>query len=307
LLRLGIAGFISTIVFASVTLLRKPKFESSAMVAGASSDGLSSRLSGLAMQFGLGDLSSLSEGGAKATADLIIQVSRLESVADSVLSSATRDSAGRSISLQALLLRDRFGHDGSRWDRSRARQKARQVLGRSLVLSRNSQTNTATLTLTTGDAELSRQLLAEHLRRVDAVFRELGRASASEEVAFARARIAERQGQLREAERRLADFVGGNRKYEQSPELQFEYERRRRDVTLHESVLNQLVQSAEEASLRAVRETRSIAIISAPAAPMRPRPRGTLFNSLVGFFCGATVWLLWLQVRAVPFWRPRAR
>lgn len=299
--RLAAAGVLSAAAFVSVALLRQPKFESAATVAGASTDGLSSRLSGLAMQFGLSDLSGLGEGGAKATADLIVQVSRLQSVVDSVLSSVTKDAEGKTVSREELLLRDWFGHDGKKWGASRARHEARQLYGRNLLLARNSQTNTASLTMTTGSAALSRDILEEHLRRVDFVFREIGRVSAKEERAFATMRIVEREGQIRSAERRLADFLRRNREYRQSPELEFEYERLRRDLTLHESVLNQLSQSAEEASLRAVRETRSIATISAPNLPIRPRSRGVTFQAFVGFFCGATLWVLWLQVCAAPF------
>jgi uncharacterized protein involved in exopolysaccharide biosynthesis len=93
---------------------------------------------------------------------------------------------------------------------------------------------------------------------------------------FIEGRLAQAKQELSAREGRLSGFLESNRVVTNSPALQFQLERLRRDVTTMESLVESLTQQYEEARIREVRDTPVITLIDRPVAAVRSDPRGRL-------------------------------
>jgi uncharacterized protein involved in exopolysaccharide biosynthesis len=112
------------------------------------------------------------------------------------------------------------------------------------------------------------------------------RTQAQSERVFLEARVSAAGDELREAEGRLQAFLQQNRQFQNSPELQFQYERLQREVTMRQEVYTGLVQAYEEAKIREVRDTPVITVLEHPVIPARREARGTVLKGLLGMILG---------------------
>ena len=112
------------------------------------------------------------------------------------------------------------------------------------------------------------------------------RTQAQSERVFLEARVSAAGDELREAEGRLQVFLQQNRQFQNSPELQFQYERLQREVAMRQEVYTGLVQAFEEAKIREVRDTPVITVLEHPVIPARREARGTVLKGLLGMILG---------------------
>jgi uncharacterized protein involved in exopolysaccharide biosynthesis len=103
---------------------------------------------------------------------------------------------------------------------------------------------------------------------------------------FIEARLAETERELVASEGRLQAFLERNRRYDNSPDLRFEYERLQRQVGLRQQVYNSLSQSYEQAKIEEVRNTPVLTVVEPPVRPVEPDSRGLLPKALIGLFLG---------------------
>ncbi len=110
---------------------------------------------------------------------------------------------------------------------------------------------------------------------------------AGNELHFLRARQQHAAEELQSAEQALSSFYQQNRRFQDSPALVFEEERRKRAVDLAREVYLSLTRSAQDAELRAVRDIPALTLIEGPVVPIRrSKPRRlllTVVGGLLGF------------------------
>jgi hypothetical protein len=99
-------------------------------------------------------------------------------------------------------------------------------------------------------------------------------------------RVEVRRGTLAEAEDRLAVFLRANGQFENSSELNFQFERLKREVPFCQRVLVGHARSVEEASIREVRDVPVITVIEAPSLSVRPNPQRRPVRDGLGVMAG---------------------
>jgi uncharacterized protein involved in exopolysaccharide biosynthesis len=94
---------------------------------------------------------------------------------------------------------------------------------------------------------------------------------------FLERRVVEAQQELREVEDRMRDFLAGNRRIADSPNLQFEQGRLQRQIAVRQQVYLALAQDLEQARIDEVKDTPVLTVIE-PAVPPARRswPRRSL-------------------------------
>lgn len=112
---------------------------------------------------------------------------------------------------------------------------------------------------------------------------------AAMERAFLDARVQEVGGELRAAEAGLERFLSENRRYEESPQLRFEYGRLQRRVDLLQDTYTSLAQNHEQARLDEVRNTPVITVIDQPRLPAEQTAPNHTLNFVLGFLLGAAL------------------
>jgi uncharacterized protein involved in exopolysaccharide biosynthesis len=120
---------------------------------------------------------------------------------------------------------------------------------------------------------------------------------AAAERRFVESRLEEMRKELREAEDRQQAFLQRNRDFQNSPELTFQQDRLRREVTMRQQLFNSLAEAYEKAKIDEVRDTPVITAVERPELPVRPDRRGLVkwgATALVaGFLLGAGLaWLI---------------
>lgn len=292
--RAAIGGFALAAVFAQ---FRPPRYESATTVMAAIPSSGESRLAGLASQFGLGDLTA-ARGGLVASPDLIVQLARSEAVLLEVLEDTVvgPDGTGRSI-LNVLRPTTDAPSPGSPADRMR-RTRAITDLRDLLVVTKHKTTNSATIAVTTEDPLLSFSVVRAVRNQLDKSFTVIGQRQAAEERRFIAERLRERESELAEAEARLAAFLTSNRDFRASPALVFEHDRLQRAVTRQQQVAQSLEQSAEDAAIRAARDTPALLALDAEEVPVQPRPRRRVLFGVLGILAGTMLGLVWIWAGA---------
>lgn len=123
---------------------------------------------------------------------------------------------------------------------------------------------------------------------------------AAQERRFTERRLAEVKQDLRAAEDRLQQFMQRNRDFRNSPELTFQADRLKREVTMQQEVYTTLAQAFEQAKIEEVRDTPVITVIQRPELPARPDRRGLTFKGLLGVLVGLVIGA------ALAFWKSYA-
>jgi uncharacterized protein involved in exopolysaccharide biosynthesis len=95
--------------------------------------------------------------------------------------------------------------------------------------------------------------------------------------------------ELHEAEDSLASFLRENRRFESSPELQFERDRRARRVSMQQEVYTSLAQALEQSKINEVRNTPVITILDSPFRPVRPDSKYLWLRVVLGILIGAGI------------------
>ncbi len=118
---------------------------------------------------------------------------------------------------------------------------------------------------------------------------------------FVEQRVEEAGNALERAEAALRAFLQRNRRYEGSPELNFEHQRLDRAVQLRQDLYLSLARELETSRIGEVNDTPTLTLLEAAQPPVRKsKPRRVLLAAaamLVGF-AGALLWVGWTEYRA---------
>jgi len=139
-------------------------------------------------------------------------------------------------------------------------------------------------------AELAQQVLARVIERVNDFNLRARQSQAREERRFVEGRLEQSRTELEEAEDNMSEFLAGNRRgWDTSPELQFEYGRLQRQVSLREAIHSSLAEGYESARIDEVRNTPVITMVDHPALPPRPDRRNLILKAILAAIVGLLV------------------
>jgi uncharacterized protein involved in exopolysaccharide biosynthesis len=112
---------------------------------------------------------------------------------------------------------------------------------------------------------------------------------AASERRFVEGRLDEARRDLEAAEADLESFLEQNRRYQDSPQLLFEFARQQRRVDLRQQVFLTLSQMYEQARIEEVRNTPVFTIVDHPERSVQPAGRGLVTNTIVAMLMGLII------------------
>lgn len=251
-------------------------------------------LAGLASQFGLSIPTEQSAQTPAFYADLLQSRGLLKEVVRAPYR-LTRDGSGQLVEGDLVSL---FGIRAQ--SRPLAIELAVERLHDEFVaVSVNRGTGVVKLSVTSTSSDLSRQIAQRLLELVNHFNLEIQQSQAEAEREFIGEQLAEAESGLLAAEDSLERFLQGNRRYENSPELVFHFERLQRRVSLRNQVFTSLSQSYAQAKIDEVRNTPVITVVEQPEAPARPDDRRLVLKTTLGLLIGGIFAVLWAVGRGM--------
>jgi uncharacterized protein involved in exopolysaccharide biosynthesis len=243
-------------------------------------------LAGLASQFGI-NLSSLTGGeSVDFYAKLVKTDDLLRQTALTEYQFSTRDLGerrGDSLSGDLIaLMRTRGKTEEERLFRTIRR------LDRMVTVFADPASGTVTVRTRARWPELAEQVNRRILDLINEFNLQNRQSQAGAERRFVESRVAREQQALTEAEAELESFLEHNRHYTDSPELQFEFDRLRRQVDLRQQVYTRLVEAYERARIDEVRNTPVITVVDTPEGSAE-RAGSLLLYALLGLVLGFTL------------------
>ncbi len=254
--------------------LRAPSFTTATSFQPQGAEASQSQLMALASQFGV------NVGGAAALspafyAELLTSREILLTAAES-----TYEVEGASVRLADLLEVEEETED------LRSKEVVEWLRESALSVQTGRETGIVTVEVTTDWPELSLQIAEGLLAEISRFNMETRQSQAASERAFIEDRVENARTDLQAAENALQQFLQANRQFENSPELQFQYERLQRNVSLRQQVYTTLVQSFEQARIAEVRDTPVLTVLQPPFMPPGPDERRAKLFLALGLVLG---------------------
>jgi uncharacterized protein involved in exopolysaccharide biosynthesis len=173
------------------------------------------------------------------------------------------------------------------------RMEAVQELRERIRVTLDAETGVVRVGVTTRWPAVSQQVAAGLLALLNDFNLTRRQSRAGAERRFVEGRLQEAATELRAAEDELQGFLQRNRQYQDSPQLQFAFDRLQRAVSMRQGVYTSLVERYEEARIEEVRDTPVLTVVEPPRLPERPDRRRVLVKAvmalLVGLVAGAAV------------------
>lgn len=160
------------------------------------------------------------------------------------------------------------------------KEKAIERLREKIAIETDPETGIVKFTASTEYPELSHQIADRVLDLVNRFDLEQRQTQAGNEREFLASRLDEAREELRAVEDSLRRFVEENRRYQESPQLQLEYDRLRRQVDFKQQVTTSLVQSLEQARIREVQSTPVVTLVDPPVVPVEEDRRYLILKLL---------------------------
>jgi uncharacterized protein involved in exopolysaccharide biosynthesis len=155
----------------------------------------------------------------------------------------------------------------------------------------SAKTGVITVTVSAGTPGLAVQIAQAVLDEVNLFNLNRRQGEAGAQRAFIEKRVAEAQGDLRQAEENLQSFLTENRDY-RSPSLALEFDRLNRVVTMRQQLYTSLAQAYETAKIEEVRDLPVITIMESPEMPIEPTAHGGSRKTLIGLLIGGLLGVL---------------
>lgn len=247
-----------------------------------------SAASGLAAQFGLSGLGGDATQSPQFYVDLVTSGEILRPVVDSVYKFST------DTGIVTTKLIDRLAPE--RGPHLRRREIAVGELRGWISAGASPKTGVINLSVRSSYPELSQQIAARLLERINTFYLENRIQQAVTERQFTAARLREVEAELRAAENRLQGFLQANRDFSRSPQLSFEQNRLSREVDMRQQVYTALAQAFEQARIEELRDTPVITVLEQPQLPLAPDAHTsagkTIFAAMLGGFLALLLGLL---------------
>ena len=164
--------------------------------------------------------------------------------------------------------------------------KVIEALQRQIKATMSPKTGVITLTVATGNPDLSVQIARNVLDQVNVYNLTNRQKQAAAERSFAERQVGEKRAELRQSESELENFLESNRQYRQSPQLMLEYNRLQREVDRRNLIYSSLLSAYETARIEEVKDLPVITVIEPPEMPIGPDRRGGARKTLIGLLVG---------------------
>jgi uncharacterized protein involved in exopolysaccharide biosynthesis len=240
-------------------------------------------LAGLASQFGV----SIPSGGTSP--QFYVDVLESRTVMEKVLQTLFPDPRTKSPTDSAVLP-DILDIEGT--PEARPVERGRKELDRNVTVNADGETNIVTLSLETHYASLSAVIANYFVRLLNEFNLQTRQTNAGERRRFIEERLTDAEAELYEGEEQLRRFLEQNRRFRGSPELEFQYERLQRQVTIHQEVFTTLRRQYEEARIQEVNDTPVITVIDAATPPQRKSSPRRVITVFLAFVLGAIIALV---------------
>ena len=276
----GLACATAAFVF---TMIRGPVYTAESRFVPQTANSASSRLAGLAAQFGIDVAGAAGQSPSELYASLAQSREILEQIA--VASYPTTDDTSASAPHASLIELLKVHNK----DPEQLRLDAVDVVRKKISVGTDVRTGIVTLQTTTPWRSVSEQMNRRIIALVTDFNQTRRQSQARAEREFLEARSREAQQQLRDAEARLAAFNDQNR-VRASSQLVLEAGRLQRAVDLAQQVFMTLAQNYEQARIEEVRNTPVITVIDSPEGSAK-RQRGLVKKTAIGLVLGVALGL----------------
>lgn len=296
---LGVPVLVAALAV-GVTVLQEETFTADASFVPHSGQGMSgqlSQLSGVASQFGINLPRGTPGQSPQFYADLLTSRRLLEEAVTHRYrragpdggsdGGAATDSASQAAGVSLIEL---YGITGT--SRAEAVAAAASRLEEAVSVSMNAETGVVELSVTTRWPTVSKQVADHLIELVNQFNNRVRQSQASAEAEFVRERLAEARDELRAAEDSLQRFLQRNVGWQQSPELQFQYDRLQRRVSLKQQVYTSLASRYEEARISEVKTTPVVTAVTRPQVPVRA-DSWLFLTGIIGLLVGAILGGFW--------------
>lgn len=274
------------LLVAVYTMRQPPRYTSTATFRPQGAEtGAVEGLAGLASQFGV-NLGSAAGVSIAFYADLLQNREILKQAVVSEYRTAEAEDGPRSGDLVEIL-----GIEAE--VRPRAVAQASSWLRDHMGIRTEADTGTITVAISTRWPSLSLQLADRMIELLNRYNLEVRQSQAKMEREFIEDQLAEAEAALLAAEDTLGRFLERNRRYENSPELRFQFDRLQRRVFLRQSVFTSLAQSLEQVRMREVRNTPVITVLEPPELPLRASSTELLRKTGLGVAVGLVLAAIW--------------
>lgn len=275
---------ILAVLVVGIGLLLPRSYSSSASFVPESDEAQASRLSSIAAQVGV-SLANVSSGHSpQFYADLLRSREILETIVGTRFEPTGGEAAWAAGDLLQL-----YEIEGDTPGLRRARGVER--LRSDLSVETTPETGVVRFNVRAPWPGLARKIADRLIDLLNEFNLETRQTQAAAERRFLADRLEAAKEDLRSAEARLETFLERNRSYQNSPSLQFEFDRLQRQVTLQQQVVTSLAQSFEQARIDEVRDTPVITVLESPQVPPQPDRRWLIVKgfvaSLIGFLLAA--------------------
>jgi uncharacterized protein involved in exopolysaccharide biosynthesis len=240
-----------------------------------------SSLSGLAAQFGVTVPTQQSTESSQFYVDLLRSKSVLEAAVETPYSYVTEAGPVKKTLVDV--------YDSREPTPVLRREAAVKRLLRSLSTSISSKTDVVTVRVSAPDPHLAQQVNVRLLALLSNFNMSKRQSRAREERRFSEQRLQDAKAELRVAEDRLQVFLERNRSVVNAPALAFQEDRLRSDLLVLRQLVTMLQQTAEQASMDAVRDTPVLTVVEPPDVPSRHDSRGLIKFGLLGIFLGGAL------------------
>ncbi|MBS3769818.1 MAG: GNVR domain-containing protein [Bacteroidales bacterium] len=271
------------------SLVQEPQYEAEvSLYKKTSGEGRSSRIQNLASQFGMGG--ALPSGGDQFSIEDLTNSRRLNKkiIYKNWDTKAYQDS---------VTLIEYWEIEGE--TEQEKFEKALKKIKDLVSFNRNEETQLVTITILMPEAQLAADIGNYLTTLIEEYIQNEQETSTRQNLQYIEKRLETIKKELRKAEEELKRFRERNRIIEQSPELQLEYGRLQRQVTLKQEVYTTLQTEREMAEIELVKETPVINVLDEALAPeQRAKPKRKLIV-IVGTFAGFFLSLLIVVLRYV--------
>jgi uncharacterized protein involved in exopolysaccharide biosynthesis len=272
-----LGGVLGLVLGAASGLLRTRTWTASVSFTAQSGDGTSSRIAGLAAQFGVAVPNADRSQSPEYFAELVRSGRVLGDVADLPLSRAGDEAPGRLADLLEIEADDDVGA---------RREKVIEELEKRIRTSTGLRTGVVRVTVRMPEPQAAVSVASSLVERANAVAVQMRQQQATVERQYAERQVRELERRLSVTEDSLLRFSRANREYINESPLSFTRARLARSVDLQRSVLTSVIQSVEQARLSAVRDTPNLTVVDPPRLPVKPDGRGTVIRGLLGLMVG---------------------
>tara|TARA_B110000438_G_scaffold301476_1_gene356460 strand:+ start:141 stop:1226 length:1086 start_codon:yes stop_codon:yes gene_type:complete len=253
---------LCTLTIIYVFFFTKPVYTSTAKIMSSSSSGVGgSQAAGLAAQFGINIPTGQSEPKW-----VYPEIIKSRTLARSMLDRKfnTNEFGPQKKLLQILT----YGNDDYQVGLDTLEIMAIDNFLAMIDVSENIKTAILTLSINASEPSLAAKVNQALIEELDAHQRKYNKAKTSDTKQFIEERIIDTEKELIVAEENLKEFMGRNRRIENSPALQLQQQRLGREVTVLTGVFTTLKQQLETTKIEEVKESNYVVILDVPEIPL---------------------------------------